>query len=235
MLNGNYTSVYEIIERVLDTFDSEELDFSVMVRHISDALLLIGVFDQFHHKVEKISIISNRGMLPKDLVYVNQIRTCDTHKALRYAGTPFHPAIDPNSPDLYSESDYTYTLNNSYIFTNFESGELEMAYTAMPVDEKGFPLIPDDIKYKLALEYYLMERIAFKLYLQDKISDRKYERISQEKHWYMGAAQSRGRMPSVDQLETIKNAFSRLLIMPMAHSTFFTSITDAEHIKVQPY
>jgi len=30
-------------------------------------------------------------------------------------------------------------------------------------------VIPDDIKYKMAIEYYLMERIAFKLYLQDRI------------------------------------------------------------------
>lgn len=235
MLNGNYTSVYEIIERVFDTFDSEAIEFFTMVRHISDALLLIGINSQLNRKVEKIDIISYRGTLPSDLVYINQVRTCDTHKALRYSGNTFHHALNPDSPDKFIESDLTYTLNNSYIFTNFETGTIEISYDALPVDSKGFPLIPDDIKYKMAMEYYLMERIAFKLYLQDRISERKYERILQEKSWYMGAAQSRGRMPSVDQMESIKNAVSRMLIMPMAHSTFFTSISGAENMKIQPY
>lgn len=235
MLNGKYISVYEIIERVFDTFDSEAIEFSVLIRHMSDALLLIGAIDQMEQKVEEIDIVEYRGILPKGLVYINQTRECNTNRAMRISGNSFHASVHPDSPDRFVETDLTYTLNNSYIFTNFESGKVEMACAVLPVDERGYPLIPDDIKYKMALEYYILERIAFKLLLQDKISDNRYDRISRERNWYMAAAQSRAKMPSVDKMETIKNAFSRMLIMPLAHSTFFTAISGAEEMQLHPH
>ena len=122
-----------------------------------------------------------------------------------------------------------------FIFTNFEDATIEIAYKAMPVDEKGFPLIPDHVNYKKALEAYLMERIGFKLFLSDKLSEKKFNLLQQECAWYMGAAESKGKLPSVDRMETIKNAYSRMLVNAMAHSTFFTSITDPETMNIQPY
>lgn len=235
MLNGNYTSVYGVIERVYEFFDEDIMQFSELVGHVSDALLLIGTTEQMNDEVEKISMVSQRGALPNNLVYVNQVRTADTKIPLRYTGNPFHSAINPDCPDIHVESSNTYSLNNSFIFTNFDDQDLEISFRALPVDEKGFPLIPDDIKFKMAMESYLMERIGFKLNLLGRLSENKYERLIKERDWYMGAAQSRGKMPSVDKMETIKNAFSRLLTHGMAHSTSFTSISDPETYKIQPY
>lgn len=235
MVSGKYTSIYEIIERVMDFFDEESLNFSSMVRHISDALLLVGAPAQFTNVVEEIPIVEYRGMLPNGLIYINQVRMCDTHEALRYTGNTFHPAINSSSPDIHSESQKTYQLNNSHIYTSFEEGTIEVAFKKMPVDEKGFPLIPDNVQYKMAMENYLMERIAFKMFLSNKLSEAKYRLIQKEREWYMGAAESKGKLPSVDKMETIKNAFSRMLTQTMAHSTFFTSVTDPETMNIQPY
>jgi hypothetical protein len=232
MLTGNYVSIYEIIERVFDTFDSEEIEFSVLVRHIADALLLIGASAQMHDSVEKVIISDYRGSIPSNIVFINQVRDCTTHQALRYTGNSFHSSIGKGNKDKFVESNLTYSLNNFYVFTNFESGIIEMACKVLPVDEKGFPMIPDDIKYKLAVENYILERIAFKLFLRDKMSRDKYEMISNERNWYMAAAQSRGKMPSIDKMETIKNAFTRMLISPMSHSTFFTNVSNAENINI---
>ncbi len=234
MLTGNYTSVYEIIERVFDTFDSEEIEFSVLIRHISDILLLIGTSSQLTNEIGEITVSEYRGALPQNMVYINQIRDCGTNKALRYSGNSFNSALNPDSPDRFVDSDLTYTLNNSYIFTNFEEGTIQIAYKALPVDDKGFPLIPDDIKFKKAVESYLLERIGFKLFLKEKLSRDRYKLLATEKDWYVGAAQSKGKLPSVDKMETIKNAFSRMLIMPLAHSTFFTSVTSPETLTIHP-
>ncbi len=231
MLNGNYVSIYEIIERVYGFFDDDIMEFSELVTHISDALLLIGANSQMTDVVEEIPIKDYRGILPCNIVYVNQIRTCDTHEALRYTGNSFHSLINPDTPDLHTESSLTYSLNEGHIFTNQEEGTLEMSYRALPVDKDGYPMIPNDIKYKKAVEAYVMERIGFKLNLLSRLSDHKYERLIREYDWYVGAAQSRATMPSVDKMETIKNAYSRLLLSTMAHSTFFTSVSDPEIIR----
>ena len=234
MLSGNYTSIYEIIERVYGFFDSDVMEFSDLVGHISDALLLIGGNPQMEDKVEEIHINRYRGTLPSNMVFINQVRTCDTHQALRYTGNSFHASINPDSPDIHSESDLTYSINPGFMFTNMEEGFLEISFRALPVDEKGFPMIPDDVKFKKALESYLMERIALKLLLNSRISESKYQLLSRECAWYMGAAQSRVNMPSVDKMETIKNSFSRLLSNSMAHSTFFTSISSPEGKNIYP-
>lgn len=232
-----YTSVYEIIERVLDTFDNEDVNFSSMVRHIADALLLIGSFKYLENKVETVKIVDNRGELPCDIIYINQTRYTKNKQSfpLRYATESFHSTWhDANSPDLKCKSDYTYSLSGNHIFTSFEEGEVDINYRALATDDNGFPLIPDDIKFKLAVEYHLMSKVAEKLFLLDKITSDKFQYIQQQRDWYIGAAQARGNMLSHDQMETLANQMTRLIEQPLAHSKFYRNQQVPEIFRKQP-
>lgn len=127
-----------------------------------------------------------------------------------------------NSPEMsQSVEEYTYKINDYYIFTNFDSGKIEMVYKAFPMDDDGFPLIPDDQKFIRAVVDYIAERYFFKLMLVDKISERKYDRVAQQYYFSIAAVKSYASMPSPDEMENIRQRASMLLKNDSQHITGF--------------
>ena len=129
-----------------------------------------------------------------------------------------------------SDIDHTYSLTDGYIKTNFRKGEILVSYMGYPVDCDGFPLIPDDEKFKQAVQWYIQSKIDYKLWRQNKLAGDVYQKTEQERNWYIGAAQNSGNMPSVDQMETWKNMYLRLIPDNSAHNDFFNSIGHGEHL-----
>jgi hypothetical protein len=128
-------------------------------------------------------------------------------------------------------SQATYKMNNNYITTSFKSGKVVIAYNAFPVDDCGYPLIPDNIKYKQAVQWYVTMKIDAKMWRVGKISDKVYHESCQNWSWYVGAAQAAGRMPSIDQLESWKNQSLRLIPITNRHSSFFERLGDVEQLR----
>jgi hypothetical protein len=107
-------------------------------------------------------------------------------------------------PDT-DEKTYNYTIRGNYIFCNIKDGTLELSYTAFPLDERGFPLIPDDPKTIRSVVWFIGERLAYKLMLSDKISERKYEIIKQDYLFNVASARSKSNTLSLPQMEIFKN------------------------------
>ena len=126
----------------------------------------------------------------------------------REDGTKFVSIISTD----YQDDDLAYQIRGNYIFTTLKEMEVELSYTAFPMDlEKFEPLIPDDAKSIRAVVTYLAERIAFKLMLRDKLSERKYEGIKQDYLFNVGAAMTRARIQSVPEIENLKNRTLQML------------------------
>jgi hypothetical protein len=111
---------------------------------------------------------------------------------------------------------------------NFEKGFIALAYKAVPVDEDGFPKIPDDIKFKNAVKYHIMWKLAFLRLMSNKISTQAYQIIERDRDWYIGAAQTRSHMPSMDMMESIKNNWIRLIPKINQHRDGFKSANMQE-------
>ncbi len=122
----------------------------------------------------------------------------------------------------------TYSVNNSYIFTSFDSGYVEISYMAFPTDSRGFPLIPEDAKYIKAVESYIIERVARRLWLQDRMSTDKYKVLEQEWLWYVGSAKGSMNTLSLDQMESLKNQLTRLIPRSNLHDSGFKTFGDRE-------
>jgi hypothetical protein len=104
-----------------------------------------------------------------------------------------------------------YKLNSDYMFTNFKSGFVEMSYKAYPVDEFGMPMIPDNIKFIKAVEWYLISRIDYKRWRTTRnLADEKMWKVSDtEALWYIQSARTAARVPSLSQMESIKRMLLR--------------------------
>lgn len=63
-------------------------------------------------------------------------------------------------PNVYSQSDITFTIQNRKIYTNFKEGEIMIFYKAFPIDdETGLPMIPDNVLIEKAIEDYVKYNI----------------------------------------------------------------------------
>lgn len=145
---------------------------------------------------------------------------------------------NPNDPDSTEEpliqagqtiafGESTYTISNNWIKTNFEEGTIQLYYKGFPVDEEGFPMIPDYVEFKEAAYWYVRLKIA-ESGNQDPAgySPMDIRRLLWEEKCTQ--ARNKAEMPSVDQMESFKNQWVRMIPNINAHSTFFESLGRQE-------
>lgn len=139
-------------------------------------------------------------------------------------------AVIPTTMDYQQ---YTYKLNNDYIFTGFQEGTVEMEYYAFPIDQQGLPLVPDDPKFVRAVVSYVGERLSFRLMLKDELSHQKYETIKQDHLFNVSSARSKANMPSLAKMEAIKNRYLRINPLTTEFETAFKYSQNQEYFKDQ--
>jgi|694.fasta_scaffold48943_12 hypothetical protein len=225
MLTTKYIPVDRIIENVyMNHGFQNDFEWTDALEWIGKALKLMSAPEIYIQKVECITIENYRGELPSDLLQIDMFKEKSNSLPMRYTGDPFFINLHCSEcPNLSSSCDITYKLNNNYIYTSFDEGEVLLSYTAFPVDDRGFPLVPDDEAFVEALEWYVAYRIAYKLWLNDRLSDKKLQFINKEKDWYMGKAITRTKRLTKDQLESWKNMTLRLIPKINEHATQFKS------------
>lgn len=214
-MNYKYITIDNVIERVFADFPLAENEFqwSDAIRWIGELLKLINQPKYQLQKVCTITIEDYKGELPIDLFQVQTFKDTKTGVMMKYTGDPHFNALHcTDSPSLKcscNESKYQYKLNDNYIFTGFEEGEIEIAYFAIALDDRGYPLIPDEEKIVRALYWEVALKLAFRLLMSDKLSSDKYTLVDRERNWYVGKAMS--DTIDINTLEAIKNFSIRLI------------------------
>lgn len=240
MTNGKYVSVETIIAAAYrDLGLSDQMNFEDAVEWIGEAVELIGSPFQLNEKVEYVAIDNYRGKLPCDLHYLTsangfsgQVKDSNClanehYLPMNYSTDTFHHRYCKNVK--YSHGcNLTYKVNDDYIFPNFEQGAISLSYLAIPTDERGFPKVPEDIKFRRAATDYLKWKLGFIEWSRGKMPQAVYNALEVEKLHSMGAAQTRGQMPNLDMMESIKNNFIRLIPKINHHADNFASANVAE-------
>jgi hypothetical protein len=117
----------------------------------------------------------------------------------------------------------TFDINNNHLTLSVKEGRVCMAYLAVPTDDEGLPLIPEDVSYQVAIKKYLTMKIDYIAWRKGELRSDIFQHSQQEWTWYVGQAGNKAKMPSIDQLEGIKNQVMRLLPNINAHETFFST------------
>lgn len=117
----------------------------------------------------------------------------------------------------------TYTVNNNFIFTNFQTGYVFLSYRALPVDSDGMPTIPDNRRYKEGVKSYLRYKIDYILWRTGQIGKDVYEESKVEWMFNVGSAGNAARMPSLDKMQALMNQI-RLIPKKYAHNSFFRAL-----------
>lgn len=242
MLNGNFIPVDRVIEKVYRDFPFDsDIDIDSLIEWTGEALELIGIpmaFKEFItdgnkdlNNPESISISNHRGMLPCVIIYLESAFKKEGENLIPMitsTSSTFFSGKNPGNNKQLSNTTPTYKLNNNHIFTSFEEGEVVIEGTTILTDERGFPMIPDNIKFVNAVSSYIQERIGFKLLMLDKITPGKYSLLQQERYWYMGAANITGKIPNLDEMESWKNILHRAIPLKAIHQSGFNYINNQE-------
>lgn len=223
MVNGKYNSLSKLLWEILANPLLEGLDIDDAAMYAINTLKLIGAPLLYEHKVDSLQVEDYRARLPLNLIDVKGIQYCG--KSLRYATDTYHL----KSKDCYSEE--TYTLNNCVITTSFEKGTIDVAYTVLALDEEGYPLIPDNIAVEQAIKYAIRVSYLEAFWEMGKISDKVFQRLEQQRDWYIGQAQSNTLLQGPDHLESIVNSVNRLISNSRAFDNGFKNAGVRERIK----
>lgn len=237
-LTTNYISINSVLSRTLNSPMMEGITEAQVATYVADCMKLIGAPMSYEDKVAIITIENNRGELPCDILYIQQTRKVGSNGHLdpmRYASDTFHSAYheigSPDFVEMASNYDNTYSLNNGMIYTSFKEGTLQMSYKGLKTDEDGLPMIPDDVKFEKAIEEYIKTqyyRIQWEL---GKIPDKVFQKAEQESMWYIGAANTRAQLMTIDQAETFRAAFTKILQNTTAAKKYFQDHGRQEYIK----
>ncbi len=212
----------------------------VQTREYCSKIPMIYATDTFHSSCHissspDLKCNSNKNCVPKAIDEVPSTQTDDnTHCNPFFNFNPnptSNTAYGANMPSVNSEfygKELTYTVNGGKIFTSFKEGQVEMSYYAYPTDERGFPMIPAHTKYQEAVKNYIAHRISKKLAISGKLNWNIAQDLEQEWLFYCASAANQARMPSLDQMESLKNQWLRSIPNINEHETSFRNQNEPE-------
>lgn len=125
----------------------------------------------------------------------------------------------------------SYKLQGSVIFTDAPRDVLKVAYTAIPTDQDGWPLILNNDALISAIEHYIEVQRYRILFAQGKIAPNVYQDAQQEYAWAVGQASNSLAMPSIDEMETLTNMWNTLIPRVTEHRNGFATAHVREHLK----
>jgi len=127
---------------------------------LGDAIESIGTVINLENKTGYLTITNGKTPLPCDLHLIESV----SYKGhwLRYGSQTFNYNLhcDTCVNSKVTEGDYSYTVNPNYINTNIPDGEeICVFYKAIPTDEEGFPLMPDNFAASECVFWYLTKQL----------------------------------------------------------------------------
>jgi hypothetical protein len=232
MVTGSTVSVGNILWKVLKQPIVQDLKYEDAAEYAVEYLRLIGASLAFEDKVQRIKLSNYKSVLPSNLINIRGVAysecECDGGIAMRYASNIYHTDIDNNCSN---NQEYTYITQNNVITTSMKDGWINISYSALSTDEFGYPLIPDNESFKVALEYYIIHRTLEGLWSMGKITDKVFQYYEQKRHYYSAQATNSMTIKNMDQMETMMNAINRLIIDVNPHETFYKNFGIKEIIK----
>jgi hypothetical protein len=237
-MTTNFVSSKVILDKLYrDLKINNELPVDDVIEWIGEALLMIGAFGQFEVETEALEIVNHKAQLPCNFYKLAEI----SHKGqpMMWAGQSMTTQYlcDDCKVSTCQDCD-TFYINDSYLITSIESASKEnrdlcITYLALPIDEDGFPKIPDDVYYIKACTAYVTYMLDFQEWRKGRQTDKVFNYSEKEWNWYVGSARGAANMPNLQQMENYKNILGRLIPLQNEYRNFFRNNGKQERKLIQ--
>ena len=197
------------------------------IEWIGEALDAIGTPGQLIDKGRILKTSSHRAPLPADLymlkgVYyghgnkdtaISDLTLEDFPYWMKYGEEDLHPAIFEEKKEeetgAQRSTNETYLINGQYIQSSFESDYMLLIYKAFPLDDDGFPMLPDMYEFDQALYWY----IVMKLMEGGETHPAGLDYFHAEERWlkYCGQARAQSNMPDIGKMSAFRDMWVKLI------------------------
>jgi len=248
----NTVSVKQVIAKVMTDNNIQEETHRIpdMIEWCGEALEKIGAFPQLDtvvtgkEGVPLLEINNYQTLLPSGLHTIIQAVYTETgnypFSAMRYGTGSFDTKKGITTSAGVSREEYnnetsfttdvTYVVVGNYMKFNVPTGYVMLAYTTIPLDEEGFPVVPDNIGFIDALYWYITMKLLYPKWAEGRVRDAVYYDARSSWNYYRKQAYGNAMMPNGDQLTAIKNTWNKLIPEFNDQNTFF-STTGEKQIK----
>lgn len=228
-----YISVKQILDNLADHPMLKDLTLERVVHYALRLMKIVGCPVIFQDKIATIDYEDYKAPLPCDLYKIIQIKSLGHHRnfCYRYTTDNFHLSVRDHRKCTDYPNDYTYKVQNSYIFFSREKDKIELSYRALPVDENGLPMIVDNEAFIRALESYIKYE-RFKI-LRDtgEMDLRRFAEVEKDYCFEVAQATNQFLIPSEDEMESITNMWTALLPRRHAHDDGFRAYSIKEELR----
>lgn len=229
---------YINIRRILDELKKHPLLQDLTLEQVvSYTITFIGIFGMpklYQDKEESIHIENFRARLPCDLISINQIKECETGICLRSMTDTFMPREHHDRVTGYRlPQELSFKTQGQVLYVSFKTGDVLVSYKAIPIDKDGFPLLIDNPVFLKALEAYIKKEEFTILFDIGKIAPAVLQNTQQQYAWLAGQLQSEFTIPSISEMESIKNSWCALIQKVSEFDSGFKSLGDKEKIRLQ--
>lgn len=207
-----YISIKEILSRLLKHPLLQDISLEQVVQHTLDFIGIFGMLKLYQDKEEVLHIENFRTLLPCDLVSINQIKDSKTNMCIRSMTDNFMPREDYNrSTGSKKTVEMTYKTQGQVLYVSFKTGDIIVSYKSIPTDKDGYPLLIDNSVFMKALELYIKKEAFTVLFDTNKISPAVLQNTEQQYAWLAGQLQSEFTIPSISEMESLKNSWCTLI------------------------
>jgi hypothetical protein len=253
---GTYASLDRILEEMNMDFKflSADVDWQDLLIWIGKYIGLLGAPKLYHDKTTgehpltpHVAITEHKGTLPSDFIKMlpGGVRDADTQEVYQYASDSFQKSYGKavrteteTSANLKVRDQITYhglktySLNDFSIFVSEEDPVMELAYSAIKIDDNGFPMIPDNERIIEGCKWFIADKAAFNLWGAKLLDDKVYREIQQQRDFYMASAGTAAITMTPDEMETFQKAWVRLNPVLHKHQYSFRFIGVQEDLNI---
>lgn len=236
MAADRYVSLKVVADQLLRNPLINGISFEAILGYCVDFLAIVGVPAHYVDNLYEIEYKDFRAPLPEDYIECNQLLIDD--RVARWATDTFHNLYGETkttgnyclNDKLPRSVDYTFTVNNSYIYLSKEKGKIKMSYRAIPVDEDGYPMIPDDPVFQRALRLFIEKEHCRILYLNEKLDINRFSKIEQDYAWAVGQWETSSRALNLSKAESLFNSWRTLIVRDIEFKNRFRNDGAKEHL-----
>lgn len=234
MING-FISVKTILAKLYrDLGTNKEINESDVIEWVSEVLLKVGAYSQFTEVSKCLDLIDGKACLPSGLYRMVDIM---------YNNQPLAWATNTMANNYQCEgckipsccTQHTFYISNNYLITDIPSNESQkicIVYIGVPIDDEGYPMIPDDVYYAEACAKYATYMLDYQDWRKGQLPDKVFQKSEQDYLFYINSARGAANMPGVAQMENLKNILVRMIPRQNLYNKHFKGIGNQEQRKL---
>lgn len=235
-MNEQYESIRLVIDRIKKHSLLQDISEEDIVDYTIDFLNIMGYPELFIDKIDTLRVDNYRAVLPCDFFEIIQVMPdkgpCmveSTDSFILYTERFKNNKKVPKN----TFSNNSYKIQGNLIHFSFKEGDVILSYRAIATDGDGYPLLPSDRNFIIALELYIKYQAFTILFDMGKIQAAVLQNTDQEYNWAVGRCQTRSKSLSLGKAEALFNTYRTLLIKDREFSKGFKGTGYKETIRVQ--